>query len=364
MTGEIISTNSKGEKRQPCQEARYKKMKFSVYDSGSVYLSGSLHYLFNDGNHNYNDFTTKDAYQVVLMLEELFSFDSRLTELRSVEIGVNIRMLTIVNLFLDNCFLHKTKPFEYKIHNSEGKYKQCEHSQYIIKLYNKALQFFSGGGNQEILRFEIKYNKMERLNSRGIYSLHDLIQSDFTQHKTDLLRAWDEILYFDNSIDTKSSPKLLQYNNPIYWIRLQETRKESFKKQRQELRKINRNSPKNHFDQIRKQIELKIDDLNTLNTQIDTLGISSVQVRDNTRLCPVTWLPIAMQKQESILLSHTGLKYYQENDPETYVRLQKCYLSAKWMLESDDVKIREIAHNIRNKFYNNAMNPNQVLIQF
>jgi hypothetical protein len=36
-------------------------------------------------------------------------------------------------IFLDYCFLHKTKPFEYQKNSDEGKYKQVQHSQYIIK---------------------------------------------------------------------------------------------------------------------------------------------------------------------------------------------------------------------------------------
>ena len=68
------------------------------------------------------------------------------------------------NEILDNCLLHKTKPFEYQKNSDEGKYKQVQHSQYIIKIYNKALHYKSKGFKikDEIMRFEIKYTKTEK----------------------------------------------------------------------------------------------------------------------------------------------------------------------------------------------------------
>ena len=55
---------------------------------------------------------------------------------------------------------------------------QAVHSQFFIKLYNKKLHYQKKGFNieQETLRFEIKYRKMEKLNKIRIYNLQELIE--------------------------------------------------------------------------------------------------------------------------------------------------------------------------------------------
>jgi hypothetical protein len=68
---------------------------------------------------------------------------------------------------LDYCFLHKTKPFEYQKNSDEGKYKQVQHSIHYKKIYTITLQVKGFEIDTEILRFEIKYTKMQKLNERG-----------------------------------------------------------------------------------------------------------------------------------------------------------------------------------------------------
>jgi hypothetical protein len=98
--------------------------------------------------------------------------------LRQLEIGVNIIPPYPTKELLPYCFLHGTTPFVW-VHNSdEGKYIQAEHSQYIIKIYDKARHYRQKGFNvphAEILRFEIKFKKLERLKKLDIYTLNNLL---------------------------------------------------------------------------------------------------------------------------------------------------------------------------------------------
>lgn len=55
-----------------------------------------------------------------------------------------------------------------------------------------------------------------------------------------------------------------------------------------------------------------------------------------------------MQKEYSILISHSGLKFYFENDKMTFDKLKNKYLSTIWKHANFETQIREIAHNIRN----------------
>ena len=59
-----------------------------------------------------------------------------------------------------------------------------------------------------------------------------------------------------------------------------------------------------------------------------------------------------MQKSDSILLSHTGLRYYLKTDVKIYNEVKRKYLSKKWIDTNVETEIKEIAHNIRNIRYN------------
>ena len=156
-----------------------------------------------------------------------FNIEPEQCILKCLEIGINITPLIPTNKILDNCLLHKTKPFEYQINSVEGKYKQVKHSQYIIKIYNKALHYKSKGFHidTEIMRFEIKYTKMQKLNEKGIFSLHDLINYGLHNFKDEVLREWQNVLFYDNTIQidhlsTKLKRAVLEYSNPNYWTGL------------------------------------------------------------------------------------------------------------------------------------------------
>ena len=60
-----------------------------------------------------------------------------------------------------------------------------------------------------------------------------------------------------------------------------------------------------------------------------------------------------MQRGDSRLLSHTGLRYYRDYDFKQYEQLEMRFLTGTWIKENDGIRIREIAHNIRNKYNNN-----------
>jgi hypothetical protein len=53
-----------------------------------------------------------------------------------------------------------------------------------------------------------------------------------------------------------------------------------------------------------------------------------------------------MQKDNSILLSHTGLKYYQNRSKSVWTNQRK-YLSKQWIKSDFETQIKEITHNSR-----------------
>ena len=214
--GEIKTTNQHGQRIEPFKNALYNGLEFKIYDNGTITLSGSLHKYWNKGAHNYNDFNFNAFTDVLNDLKSKFNIVLENCILKCLEVGINIIPPILTNQILNNCFLHKTKPFESKFNSDEGKYKQVQHSQYIIKIYNKALHYttkdFTIEG--EIMRFEIKYTKMQKLNERGIYNLKDLFEYGLQKFKVEVVTEFNNILFYDNTIrkqtiSTLQKPSLL-----------------------------------------------------------------------------------------------------------------------------------------------------------
>ena len=362
-TGEMKTTNRNGNKVTPSKNASYKGLEFKIYDTGTITLSGSLHKYWNDGAHNYNDFNNEAVLFILNDLNTKFDIDPSKCILKCLEIGINITPLVPTNEILDNCLLHKTKPFEYQKNSDEGKYKQVQHSQYIIKIYNKALHYKSKGFKikDEIMRFEIKYTKMQKLNEKGIFSLQDLMNYGLRNFKEIVLNEWQNVLFYDNTIQidhlSRSSKKaLLEYSNPNYWTGLlANNQTKNFTYHKNKLKKIVSKNSKKIQDLTAETIGKKIDFLNSKTIQIDPLTIMSKRIVFNDdndtkkHICKVTGFNISMQKENSILLSHTVLKYYYNTDKRIFEQIKRRYLSKIWFKSNFETQIKEIAHNIRNE---------------
>lgn len=361
-TGEMKTTNRNGNKVTPSKNASFKGLEFKIYDTGTVTLAGSLHKYWNDGEHNYNNFNSEAVLFVLSDLKTKFDIEIKQCILKCLEIGINITPPIQTNEILDNCFLHKTKPFEYQKNSDEGKYKQVKHSQYIIKIYNKALHYKSKGFDikDEIMRFEIKYLKMQKLNMKGIFSLQDLINYGLHNFKDEVLNEWQNVLYYDNTIQidpltTKLKKAVLEYSNPNYWTGLLSNNQiKNFHYHKKQLKNIITENSNKVQDLTAEIMSKKIDFLNRKTSQIDPLTIRSKRLVLNyenevkKNLCKVTGFNISMQKSNSILLSHTGLKYYYESDKKIFEQIKRRYLSKVWLNADFETQIKEIAHNIRN----------------
>lgn len=372
-TGQMKTTNRNGNKVTPSKNASYNGLEFKIYDTGTITLSGSLHKYWNDGAHNYNDFNNEAVLFVLEDLKTKFDIDPNKCILKCLEIGINILPPIPTNEILDNCLLHKTKPFEYQINSNEGKYKQVQHSQYIIKIYNKALHYKKNFNiKTEIMRFEIKYTKMQKLNERGIFTLQDLINYGLNNFKDEILNEWQNVLFYDNTIQidpltSKLKKAVLEYSNPNYWTGLlANNQNKNFTYHKKQLKKITFENSKNVQNLTAEIMSKKIDFLNSKTIQIDPLTILSKRIVLNYHnevkkdLCKVTGLNISMQKNDSVLLSHTGLKYYFETDRKIFEQIKRRYLSKVWTNSNFKTQIKELAHNIRNENSNRTVKQKRI----
>jgi hypothetical protein len=232
--------------------AKYKGMKFKIWDNVFLQVSGSLHKFKNDGLHNYNDFTHSMLCEVLHEFETSFGFDLKKCELHNIEFGVNILPPCNTMDVLENLINHKNIKFD---SIKKGHYRQAEHSHFICKLYDKAFQYKLRGQN---MRWELKFRKMQIVNLWGIYTLHDLLSPNwFLPVGKRLLEEWNQVLFFDKTIlPTHLEPeirdkKLLEWNNPNYWSGLERTKK------CRELKKY-KACVLNHSQRLHYQIENRI----------------------------------------------------------------------------------------------------------
>jgi len=88
---------------------------------------------------------------------------------------------------------------------------------------------------------------------------------------------------------------------------------------------------------------------------------SQKSVAGKIKTCPITGLDISMQPKNSKFLSYTGVKWYYDNDFETYKNSLKPLLKISWKYKPLKDQFKEIAHIVRNKDSNPRNNIRRIL---
>ena len=339
--------------------AYYKGLEFKKYEptqanpQGRITIEGSLHKFWNNGAHNFNDFGVDEVSQVLQELSDSFQIQTENCRLINLELGVNINPPIKTKCVLQRCLMHKRDVLKSVYTKDEGNYIQSQKQRHVIKLYDKKTHYVNRGFEikDEIMRVEIKFSKMYQLNQLGIFTLLDLMKFDLRSFKGLLLKEWDNVLLYDDEV-LRGTKNEHSYGSNLYW---QGLNNELFKYHRRSLKKLASSNPNNLHKVIRDLIAEKVDSLTEKTTQINHLYIpllKGVYDTKDRRFCKVTGLNISMQKEDSFLLSHTGLKYYFKTDKKVFNEVKRKYLTNNWMNEPLKIQIREIAHSIRTKRYN------------
>ncbi len=234
--------------------AEYHGLKFESHDSGLVLMTGSLHKYFNKGKHNWNQFTHNDLSNTLKEISILFDLDLVKCVLQNTEIGVNLVEPFDIQNILNGLMLHSTIEFD---SGYQGCYRQCKHSEYYIKVYNKSKQYDI---KMPIMRFELKFVKMRFVNSSlNIYTLGCLLKEDWIEKAKELLlKRWNEIVFFDYSFKGQLDSEMLQIVNPVFWSGWNKMER---KRKKEKLKVFNRNHSLNHQLLVSNAIASNIDKL-------------------------------------------------------------------------------------------------------
>ena len=218
-TGEPETILPNGKKVSYRSTAWTKNMKLEIFPKGYLELAGSLHKYYNDGKHNYNQFGRKEAEIALKRLIEVTGLELPIFKVESVEVGVNLMPPIPSDDIINNALMYKRRPFEAKYCTDEGNYKQVKLSDYWVKLYNKRLHYEKQGYDigHEILRFELKINKMRVLAKYRVFTLKDLLNNIEDIARDLLPKAWMEVLLYDPTVNKQTKGKTIKYANVNFW---------------------------------------------------------------------------------------------------------------------------------------------------
>lgn len=370
-----------GELPSKKESAKYHHCKIEVFDSGFVCFSGSVHKLWNsihsvhapnyqkenDKGFNGNQFTYIDIIEVRQHLEELFYCEPHQMKFQNIEFGVNTTPGFDPKLFVQGLLYQYNEEFEFRY---GGNYGQVNHKRYRLKIYNKSRHY---GMTKNTLRVEVHLKKSIEINKLGVVSFADISEVALGRAKELILNRLDELVYYDYTLNKKDLSKLKKnmlgnYSNPRFW--LIELKPNQRHRHKQRLKGFIEQHSENLIGKIKDEIIKKCSIINRVCeaqkcSMINHSGILNINhtskhslkepIKSESvkrRFCLVTGLDISMQKDESFLLSHTGLRYYYNTNQKVYIEIKEKYLSDKWQNVLLTMEIKELAHNIRNTHSN------------
>lgn len=369
----------------------------SVIGYGHLEINISPHYHFNQYHHNGNDFT---PIQAIKTINDILTYlgikgnECNALKVVNIEFGINIIPDTDIKNLINGLYFYKKTPFKigefpyFRITDATS-YKK-------IKAYAKGLQFSDVpeyGINGNTFRFEVKTKQFKNVATYGINTAIDLLNLEtYNRLGQSLLNEWDFILCSNKEPDLSNSNTdevsfIEQGKNVEFWSKLiSEKHRNTFQLNKEKYYKML--GRKNNLHQ---QIKTKIVDKIFIyskcanSTQRTPINREKLQKEINTSTlinlenahfnkCLVTGLDISMQKKGSKFLCFAGLKYYKENEPETFD-----FLSGKYLPENKrdldlETQFYYLAHNIRNAktnpihnrmtFEKRNYNPNQLQFNF
>jgi len=270
-------------------------------------LKGSLH-KNKFGGANYERFYHTDVIKEIDNLCTTLEIDSQKVKIDGLEFGVNIKTDFIPHSFLsEHLIRYKHLQFNQydpdKLNRRLGYY--CKSTQYFVKCYDKGLQFRL---SYNLMRFELRFYKMQKINNCCIYNLHDLTDKNMIDRlKGILLDAWNDVLLHEpmetsNVNLTDLQKELIQCgNNPKYWTKLHNTNKTKYNYHRAVFKELIRNYGKGYHSKLLAEISKEWQYL--LNTIFDefTIKIKSKNVESDTprRYCISCNKEITHQKDNS-----------------------------------------------------------------
>src|SRR5690606_1883167 len=202
-------------------EAEYQGVKFTIngFQPQKVWIRFSPHKLYNSifgfvnkrgEPMNHDTFTPAKLEYVLDWLADTFAIDPCTCTTHHIEFGVNLRGLVIpTRTIIENLIAYGLQGKQFNIMEvvNAGMGRKLLFSQYLLKLYDKALQ---NGIEYEIFRFEYKALKMQNVEyifGRNTRLIDFLEPTFWIRCKDKLLSVLDCCIFDDDyDVDHKNLP--------------------------------------------------------------------------------------------------------------------------------------------------------------
>ncbi|WP_462347916.1 hypothetical protein [Butyricimonas faecihominis] len=362
-----------------------------------VSVRGSLHKYFNGGKHNANNFTPGMARSAMRDLFGVLRLNPGVMRLGGFEFGVNIPLPFSPDRFI-NAIVAYNPGERVPIKTPDTKNKigvVFEYGDYDVKVYNKSSESGEPYHDMNILRVEIRIKRRKIVKNVRLESVSDLLEPVAWKEFIKWLRpVVDRLLIYEHGTvdDSGFSPlkkQLFRDGTTLnYWnlCRMDHSRQTYRNRIRSFKNLIDKHSTSSLKERVNSLFQAKLDELEAM-IECDVLNdektpemaclpghsrpVVTLPTRirgsltggenvTNVKVCPVTGLDISMQRKESRFLGITGIKFYMKHDPPVRDELLR-RLSSRWEKASLEVKIKEIAHSIRNEYYNPRNNAKRAL---
>lgn len=201
----------------------YRGLRITRNPEGGYRIRGSLHEFKNNGEHNADDYFMSDFKNTLNQLYADIGLNADVTPVQGFEFGVNIKLPINPNKVLERIILHKSRIAAVRAKN----YIEFQYEQYSVKIYNKSeLANIEPYNSENILRVEIKVNKMTYVREKGVHCtvLSDLLEIHSQKRMEQILiEAIQDCLFVDfttkeiKTLSTENQIKCAKYANPMYW---------------------------------------------------------------------------------------------------------------------------------------------------
>ena len=197
--------NKKTKKQCKCRHAFYNGLIFRITEpkkksaKKEIIIEGSLHKYYNNGEHNFDDFTIPKIIEAISRLEQEFGFSRFKMLIKEIGIGVNINPPYNSRTIMNGIISFDGFKFDWLHSNGVGFYRSIESESVNINFYDKR-RFYSENGYEltsEIMRFELELIDIEQLNELGICFISDLLDGILPTMINLLKFTWSKIKFFD-----------------------------------------------------------------------------------------------------------------------------------------------------------------------
>jgi hypothetical protein len=331
------------------------------------------HYWHNEEKHNANDFNALKSIETVKKFIDVFNIQVyEHYPTNNLEYGLNFLLKGYGKEIIGYNIYHSRNIFtqdrEYRYAKRAHSYnRKGKPNDYLYaKLYSKGFQH-PEYCNPDTLRFEIGSKESKNIKRFGIKNIGDLLNIDaYYELKKSLIDNASNVLIIDQhpnlkTLSTRHKNRLIKYSNSSFWYdTLQQKRHAAFNEKKESyfelLNQTGYNINIEFQNSIRAKLELLLPEKrkdSTASKELEkrkdsTLDKGGILTVSNSKICPITGVNISMQKKDSILLSHTGLRYYYKTDKRVFKEVENKFLSKLWQNANYELQIKEMAHNIRN----------------